>query len=55
VDRESVLRVARYSARSPVVESRLRYDAEGAEVELVPDARASPECPTLPGKGHLDD
>ena len=32
-----LLRVARYSARAPVVESRLRYNAERAEVELVAD------------------
>jgi hypothetical protein len=36
-DREGLLRVARYSARAPVAESRLRYDAERAEVELVAD------------------
>ena len=36
-DREGVLRVARYSARAPVAESRLRYDAVRAEVELVSD------------------
>ena len=35
--REGLLRVARYSARAPVAESRLRYDAERAEVELVAD------------------
>ena len=29
--------MARYSARAPVAESRLRYDAERAEVELVAD------------------
>jgi hypothetical protein len=29
--------VARYSARAPVAESRLRYNAEHAEVELVAD------------------
>jgi hypothetical protein len=34
-DREGLLRVARYSARAPVAESRLRYDAERAEVELI--------------------
>ena len=32
-----MLRVARYSARAAVAESRLRYDAERAEVELVAD------------------
>jgi len=36
-DREGLLRVARYSARAPVAESRLRYDAERAQVELVAD------------------
>jgi hypothetical protein len=36
-DREGLLRVARYSARAPVAESRLRYDAARAEVELVAD------------------
>jgi hypothetical protein len=36
-DREGLLRVARYSARAPVAESRLRYHAERAEVELVAD------------------
>jgi hypothetical protein len=36
-DREVQLRVARYAARAPVAEGRLRYDAERAEVELVPD------------------
>ena len=36
-DHEGLLRVARYSARAPVAESRLRYDAERAEVELVAD------------------
>jgi hypothetical protein len=29
--------VARYSARAPVAESRLPFDAERAEVELVAD------------------
>jgi len=42
VDRAAVLRVARYGARAPVAESRLRYDAERAEVELVSDAREGP-------------
>jgi hypothetical protein len=41
-DRESLLRVARYAARAPVAESRLRYHAERAEVELISDARAGP-------------
>ena len=36
-----MLRVARYSARAPVAEGRLRYDAERAEVELVREGRAS--------------
>ena len=36
-DREGLLRVARYSARAPVAESRLRYEPERAEVELVSD------------------
>ena len=36
-DREALLRVARYSARAPVAESRLRYDPERAAVELVAD------------------
>ena len=37
-----MLRVARYGARAPVAESRLRYDAERAEVELASDAREGP-------------
>ncbi|HEY3217404.1 MAG TPA: transposase [Candidatus Eisenbacteria bacterium] len=41
-DREGVLRVARYSARAPVAESRLRYHAERAEVELVSDRNQGP-------------
>ena len=41
-DREGVLRVARYSARAPVAESRLRYDATRAEVELVSDRNDGP-------------
>ena len=41
-DRAAVLRVARYGARAPVAESRLRYDAERAEVELVSDAVEGP-------------
>ena len=43
-DRESVLRVAHYGARAPVAQSRLRYDAERAEVELVSDASAGPHA-----------
>ena len=34
--------MARYSARAPVAESRLRYDAERAEVELVADRADGP-------------
>jgi hypothetical protein len=41
-DRAGLLRVARYAARAPVAESRLRYHAERAEVELVSDAREGP-------------
>jgi hypothetical protein len=41
-EREGLLRVARYSARAPVAESRLRYDAERAEVELVADRTDGP-------------
>ena len=41
-DRAGLLRVARYGARAPVAESRLRYDAERAEVERVCDAREGP-------------
>lgn len=41
-DRASLLRVARYGARAPVAEGRLRYDAERAEVELVSDAQGGP-------------
>ncbi len=41
-DRAAVLRVARYGARAPVAESRLRYDAERAEVELASDAVDGP-------------
>ena len=37
-----MLRVARYSARAAVAESRLRYDPERAEVELVADRLDSP-------------
>ena len=41
-DRAAVLRVACYGARAPVAESRLRYDAEHAEVELSSDAVDGP-------------
>jgi hypothetical protein len=41
-DREGLLRVARYAARAPVAESRLRYDAARAEVELVADRADGP-------------
>ncbi len=41
-DRESLLRVARYGALASAPESRLRYHAERAEVELISDARAGP-------------
>jgi len=41
-ERKGLLRVARYSARAPVAESRLRYDAERAEVELVADRSDGP-------------
>jgi hypothetical protein len=41
-EREGLLRVARDSARAPVAESRLRYDAERAEVELVSDRNDGP-------------
>jgi hypothetical protein len=41
-DREGLLRVARYSARAPVAEARLRYDAERAEVELVAERAEGP-------------
>ena len=41
-DRAAVLRVARYGARAPVAESRLRYDAGLAEVELASDAVDGP-------------
>ncbi len=36
------MRVARYSARAPVAESRLRYDAERTEVERVADRSDGP-------------
>ena len=41
-EREGLLRVARSSARAPVAESRLRYDAERAEVERVADRSDGP-------------
>jgi hypothetical protein len=41
-DRAAVLRVARYGARAPAAESRLRYDAERAEVGLSSDAVDGP-------------
>ena len=41
-DRNALLRVARYSARAPVTESLLRYDADRAEVELVSDRSDGP-------------
>ena len=41
-EREGVLRVARYSARAPVADSRLRYDAARAQVELVSDRSEGP-------------
>ncbi len=41
-EREGVLRVARHGARAPVADSRLRYDAERAEVELVSDRNDGP-------------
>ncbi len=41
-ERAGLLRVARYSARAPVAEARLRYDAERAEVELVADRNDGP-------------
>ena len=41
-DRDGLLRVARYSARAPIAESRLRYDADRAEVELVSDRNDGP-------------
>ena len=45
-DREGLLRVARYSARAPVAESRLRYDAERAEVEMDSDRSDGPYAGT---------
>jgi len=41
-DREGLLRVARYGARAPVAESRLRYDAARAQVGLVSDRGDGP-------------
>ena len=41
-EHEGLLRVARYSVRAPVSESRLRYRAERAEVELVADRNDGP-------------
>ena len=41
-DRESLTRVARYGARAPIAEDRLRYHAERAEVELASDATSGP-------------
>ena len=41
-DRDGLLRLARYSARAPVAESRLRYDAQRAEVELASDRADGP-------------
>ncbi|NIR60511.1 MAG: transposase [Gammaproteobacteria bacterium] len=41
-ERQGVLRVARYSARAPIAESRLRYDAARGEVELVADRVEGP-------------
>jgi putative transposase len=41
-EREGQLRVARYSARAPVAESRRSYDAARAEVELVSDRNDGP-------------
>ncbi len=41
-DRASLTRVARYGARAPIAENRLRYDAERAQVELVSDAASGP-------------
>ena len=45
-DRDALLRVARYSARAPIAESRLRYDAGRAEVELVSDRSDGPYAGT---------
>ena len=41
-DGAALLRVARYCARAPVAESRLRYDAARTEVELVADRTEGP-------------
>jgi hypothetical protein len=41
-EREGLRRVARYAARAPVAEGRLRYDAERAVVELVADRVEGP-------------
>ncbi len=41
-DRASLTRVARYGARAPIAEDRLRYDPERAQVELVSDAASGP-------------
>lgn len=41
-DRQSLTRVARYGARAPVAEDRLRYHAERAEVEIASDAASGP-------------
>jgi len=41
-ERAGMLRVARYSARAPVAESRLRYHPDRAEVELVSDRNEGP-------------
>jgi hypothetical protein len=41
-DRESLTRVARYGARAPIAEDRLRYHVERAEVELISDAASGP-------------
>jgi hypothetical protein len=41
-DRQSLTRVARYGARAPIAEDRLRYHAERAEVELASDATSGP-------------
>ncbi|MEO5619108.1 MAG: transposase [Candidatus Eisenbacteria bacterium] len=45
-DRDGLLRVARYSARAPIGEPRLRYDAERAQVELVCDRNDGPYAGT---------
>jgi Putative transposase/Transposase zinc-binding domain len=41
-DRASLTRVARYGARAPIAEGRLRYHPERAQVELVSDAARGP-------------